>query len=258
MSGPQPNRPSDTALAAAAGRELATFSRVLYERGWMPGTSGNLSRRGDGARRDVALITASGLAKGELTADDMVAVHAETGVGLRPGAPRPSAETVIHAAIYQATDAAAVIHVHSPHATAVACRYADRGRPGTLPLERFELLKGLGLADPSRAEVPVFPNWPQVARIADEVAEFLKGADRPPPGLLIADHGITVWGASLAQARDRLECFEAIAQLITLGVPPAGGPAPRSSPALTAPTFPGPARAAAPTSRNGHRHDQHD
>ncbi|MGW7117683.1 class II aldolase/adducin family protein [Streptomyces xanthophaeus] len=36
--------------------------------------------------------------------------------------------------------------------------------------------------------------------------------------MLIADHGITVWGSDLAQARNRLECFEAICQLLTLGV----------------------------------------
>lgn len=202
----------------AEGTELARFSRQFYERGWMPGTSGNLSLRLPGEDVDTALITASGRDKGELSAGDTVAVQADTGEVLNSGGLRASAETSIHAAVYRTTQAQAVIHVHSPYATAIACRAADRERVSTLELSRFELLKGLGLDAPERTEVPVFPNWPDVPRIADEVAEYLDGAEGGPPGLLIADHGITVWGSSLAQARNRLECFEAICQLLTIGV----------------------------------------
>ncbi|MFQ6852069.1 methylthioribulose 1-phosphate dehydratase [Streptomyces sp. 35M1] len=211
----------DNSLAAAhqtEAAELARFSRLFYERGWMPGTSGNLSVRLPGEAADTALITASGRDKGELTAHDMVAVRAETGEVLRPGGLRASAETSIHAAVYQRTPAGAVIHVHSPYATVMACRAADRERLATLELTRFELLKGLGLDAGERTEVPVFPNWPHVPRIADEVADHLSGARECPPGLLIADHGITVWGSDLAQARNRLECFEAICQLLAIGV----------------------------------------
>ncbi|MGW6876076.1 methylthioribulose 1-phosphate dehydratase [Streptomyces xanthophaeus] len=202
----------------AVGGELARFSRMFYERGWMPGTSGNLSVRLPGADADTALITASGRAKGELTAHDMVAVRAESGEVLHPGPLRASAETSIHAAVYRTTDAGAVIHVHSPYATVAACRAGAREHATSLELTRFELLKGLGLDAAERTEVPVFPNWPDVPRIAAEVAGHLGRAERCPPGLLIADHGITVWGSDLAQARNRLECFEAICQLLTLGV----------------------------------------
>jgi methylthioribose-1-phosphate isomerase len=34
--------------------------------------------------------------------------------------------------------------------------------------------------------------------------------------LFIAGHGITAWGTDLAQARDRVECLEAICELVTL------------------------------------------
>ncbi|MER6615818.1 methylthioribulose 1-phosphate dehydratase [Streptomyces xantholiticus] len=209
---------SQSARYEAEGAELARFSRLFYERGWMPGTSGNLSVRLSGDTADIALITASGRDKGELTPGDMVAVQAETGDVLHSGAPRASAETSIHAAVYRTTQARAVIHVHSPYATVMACRAADRERLSTLVFTRFELLKGLGLDAAERTAVPVFPNWPHVPRIADEVAGHLSRGDRCPPGLLIADHGITVWGSDLAQARNRLECFEAICRLLAIGV----------------------------------------
>ncbi|KAB1935305.1 methylthioribulose 1-phosphate dehydratase [Micromonospora sp. ALFpr18c] len=206
---------SPTELAA----ELAAYSRSLYELGWMPGTAGNLSVRFG----DRALITASGRNKGELTADDMIEIWAESGAPSRPGQPRPSAETCIHAAVYRTTDAAAVVHVHSPYATAVARRNGLQTGLAILPLTRFELLKGLGIADPSATGVPIYANWADVPRIAADVEEHLTAYPSAPPGLLITDHGITTWGRDLSQARNRLECLESICQVLMLtdfrGVP---------------------------------------
>ncbi|WP_255945798.1 S-methyl-5-thioribose-1-phosphate isomerase [Streptomyces odontomachi] len=196
------------------GAEIAAMSKALYGRGWMPGTAGNISLRlpdGDGH----ALITGSGLSKGELGADDMVLVQAGTGEPVGTGTRRASAETAIHAAVYATTDAGAVIHVHSPYATAVA-RPAPGEDVGVLPLDGFELLKGLGLADPSRTDLPVFVNWPAVSRIADDVARYLSSTPQAPPALLVADHGITTWGRDLTEARNRLECVESICQLLLL------------------------------------------
>ncbi|MDO0924214.1 methylthioribulose 1-phosphate dehydratase [Streptomyces sp. TG1A-8] len=200
---------------AGAATALADCSRDLYRRGWMPGTSGNLSVRlpGPGSR---ALITGSGLDKGTLGPDDMVLVDSATARALRPGGRRPSAETAIHTAVYRTTGADAVVHAHPPYATALARLAAVPGELGRIPLKGLELLKGLGLDDPSAALLPVFPNWPDVARIADEVAAHLSGDPAAPPALLIADHGVTVWGDDLAQARNRLECVEAMCQILLL------------------------------------------
>ncbi|MEU9125520.1 S-methyl-5-thioribose-1-phosphate isomerase [Streptomyces sp. NPDC048506] len=211
----EPARPPDE---RQLGTSVAAMARTLYAREWMPGTSGNISAR-SAADGTLALITASGRDKGELTDRDVVAVHAGTARPVDPDGPRASAETAIHAAVYRTTDARAVIHVHAPHATAVAGRWArEAAGPGTalLPLRDFELLKGLGLKDASTTDVPVFPNHADVGRIAGEVAAHLQGRPEAPPALLIADHGITVWGEDLAQARNRLECLEAICRLILL------------------------------------------
>ncbi|MEU3774627.1 S-methyl-5-thioribose-1-phosphate isomerase [Streptomyces sp. NPDC032472] len=212
------------------GAELARFSRQLYERGWMPGTSGNLSVRLPGGSGQ-ALITASGRDKGDLTAADTVLVDARTGEKSQESALRASAETAIHAAVYRAAGAGAVIHVHAPYATAVATATGAADSVQTLEPAGWELLKGLGLADPSRAALPVFPNHPDVPRIAAEVEAYLRGAvpDGGPermPGLLIAGHGVTVWGRDLAEARNRLECVEAICHQMVLAAAPSPAPAP--------------------------------
>ena len=211
-----------TSERARLAEQLAAFSRTLYQRFWMPGTAGNLSVRLPGPE-PLALITASGKDKGDLTAAEIVTVDIETGLPIGPTTLRASAETAIHTAIYRATGAEAVIHVHPPYATAVARRTG----PGPLSLERFELLKGWGLPDPDNAEVPVFINWPLVDAIADEVGAYLAAEPEAPPALLIADHGATVWGADLAQARNRMECLEAICQLLLLDPCPPRAPSER-------------------------------
>ncbi|MEV0249019.1 methylthioribulose 1-phosphate dehydratase [Nocardia sp. NPDC050712] len=193
---------------------LSLFSMRMYERGWMPGTSGNISARLPGTDR--ALITASGRDKGELTSRDMVVIHADTGQIAEHTTVRASAETSIHAAVYRTTDAQAIIHVHSPYATAVAYRAGRRAETTVVRMERFELLKGLGVPDPAAVALPVFPNWSEVSRIAVDVAEYYEHVSGAPPALLLADHGITAWGEDLAQARNRLECLESICHLLTI------------------------------------------
>ncbi|MFC9967272.1 bifunctional S-methyl-5-thioribose-1-phosphate isomerase/methylthioribulose 1-phosphate dehydratase [Nocardia ignorata] len=191
-----------------AGRALAAVARQLYERGWMPGTAGNISVR---SGSDDALITASGLSKGELTERDAVRVRVADTTAY-PGQDRkPSAETSIHTAVYRTRDAGAVVHVHSPFATALA----TTARPGdTVRVSGYELIKGFGLDDPSTVDVPVFANWPDVARIGADIEYYLRENPGAAPILFITGHGITAWGDTLAQARDRAECLEALCELI--------------------------------------------
>jgi methylthioribose-1-phosphate isomerase len=185
-------------------QQIADVARSLYARGWMPGTAGNISVR-TGAN---AVITGSGLSKGELTADDMVTVVV---ADARPvsGSRRPSAETAIHTAIYRATNAGAVVHVHPPHATGQSV-----GASKPLHFSGFELIKGLGTTE--QIDIPVFANHSDVAQIGSDIELYLTEHPDAPPVLFIAGHGITGWGAELAQARDRVECLEAMCELATL------------------------------------------
>jgi methylthioribose-1-phosphate isomerase len=188
----------------AVGQQIADIARSLYARGWMPGTAGNISVR----TGQTAAITGSGLSKGELTADDMVTVAVADSQPVS-GSRRPSAETAIHTAIYRATGADAVVHVHAPHATAQTV-----GLSTTLTFTGYELIKGLGTT--GTITIPVFTNHVDVAGIGEDIEQHLKQHPDAPPVLFIAGHGITAWGADLAQARDRVECLEAMCELATL------------------------------------------
>jgi methylthioribulose-1-phosphate dehydratase len=187
---------------------LIAHARSFYERGWMWGTAGNLSARQlDGS----FWVTASGCSKGELTTDQFVQMSLDGQLLTQPvPSSKPSAETTIHQAIYQLfPDAAACYHVHSVSANLVSrLTIAD-----AIALPAIEMVKGLGFweAHPT-VNLALFTNHFQVPQIgAEMLARF---GQQPPqlPACLIRDHGVTVWGTSLKEVRNRVEVMEFIFQ----------------------------------------------
>ncbi|MDQ2958635.1 MAG: methylthioribulose 1-phosphate dehydratase [Actinomycetota bacterium] len=197
---------------------VAELSGQLYRRGWMEGTAGNISVR----TGETALITASGLSKGSLTADDLVEIEAGTGRPLSADAPQPSAETSIHAALYRTVaGCGAVVHAHPPYAT-IAAGAAFSAGSSSIRFTDYEIIKGLGQQSGS-VEVPIFANPAKVSLIADAIADHLTEAGPDVvPVLLIAHHGATAWGPTLESARNRLECLEMLCQLDLLSHPNRG------------------------------------
>ncbi|WP_406281523.1 S-methyl-5-thioribose-1-phosphate isomerase [Nocardia sp. NBC_00881] len=202
------------------GTAIADIARELYRRGWMPGTAGNISVR----TGETAVVTGSGLSKGELTEHDMVTVRVADSTAVSGHGRKPSAETTIHTAVYRTGPARAVVHIHPPYATALATRSAVRDMVTTIRITDYELIKGLGGSDPATIDIPVFPNWPDVPRIGTDIERYLLDHPDTPPVLFIAGHGITTWGDNLSQARDRAECLEALCELVSrTGSPAAFG-----------------------------------
>lgn len=193
------------------GKVIADIARGLYQRGWMPGTAGNISVR----TGETAVITGSGLAKGELTEHDMVTVLVADSTPTAGNSRKPSAETTIHTAAYRTTSAQAVVHIHPPFATALATRLGASDAVTTLRITDYELIKGLGGTEPAVIDIPVFPNWADVPRIGADIERYLAEHPAAPPILFITGHGITTWGDNISQARDRAECLEALCELVS-------------------------------------------
>ena len=123
----------------ALRRAVCETGRLLWERGLIAGSDGNLSARlADGA----VLLTPSGASKGGLTPEALVVLDAD-GAPLR-GAGKPSSEWRMHLAIYRARpEVGAVVHAHPPCATAFAA--AGRVLPLLLP-EAVLTLRRIGVA----------------------------------------------------------------------------------------------------------------
>ena len=120
--------------------EIIQWGGRLFERHLVSGWGGNLSCRFGRSRY---LITGSHAALGFLNTRDVVEIDAG-GKAVKPEQ-RPSSETPLHLAVYAATDAGAVIHVHPPEIIAYC-----RDRSEFVPLS-FEEEYSLG-------RVPVIPH----------------------------------------------------------------------------------------------------
>ena len=108
--------------------ELCRVGRSLFARGYVHGTTGNLSARvDDGA----TLITATDACLGELTPGSLVKVDAAGGAS----GGRPSKTIALHRRIYDAEpQARAVIHTHSRHCVGLSlAAAADEDRDDFVP-----------------------------------------------------------------------------------------------------------------------------
>jgi len=185
--------------------KLQRMKECFAARGWFPATSGNLSLLVEPAYppQRIIAITASGKDKSEHTPEDFLLVDAD-GQPLAKTRLKPSAETLIHTALYaKFSDCRAVFHIHTVANNIISELYA---RDGQVTFTGHELLKALGIwEEGSTIAVPIVENYSDIPKLAAEVE---KVADCRVPGVLIRNHGIYVWGNSDFAAKRHLEAFE--------------------------------------------------
>ena len=176
---------------------LIAAARHLASRGLSPGSSGNLSiRLGD---RVLLTPTGSSLSRvetGELAELDLDGAHLGGGA--------PTKEWAVHLGAY-AADAtlAAVVHLHAPASTAIACLPSERGL-AALPAYTPYRVMSLG-------EVPLVPYAaPGDAALGAEVGARIADGHRV---MLLSHHGSVAAAATLDRAVDLAEELEASAAL---------------------------------------------
>lgn len=184
--------------------QLREIKSVLSAKGWFPATSGNLSVRlgGTNGKRFAFAVTASGKDKSVQTPEDFLIVD-EQGSPLEATALKPSAETLIHCEIYQATGCGAIFHVHTVFNNLASELYHERG---SVPVNGVELIKAFNIwEEEAQIEIPILPNYADIPKIAS----LVKNAVIPGiPGILLRKHGIYAWGNDAAEAKKHLEAFE--------------------------------------------------
>jgi methylthioribulose-1-phosphate dehydratase len=189
--------------------ELARIGRIFYERGWVFGTSGNLSAVT--SERPLRLaITPTGLDKGALEPEQFLEID-DTARVLR-GRGKPSAETGLHLAIIRARGAGAVLHTHSLWSTLLSDAFSTEG---AVRLEGFEMLKGLsGVSTHEHREVlPIFENCQDISALSQQVEARLK-TDSSVHGFLIRRHGLYTWGEDLPEAKRHIEVLEFLLEAV--------------------------------------------
>jgi L-fuculose-phosphate aldolase len=159
--------------------EIIDVTLALDAAGMVPNKSGNVSCRNGGG----FAITPAGTPYRELQPGDIVQLALD---GAAPGSvQRPSSEWRMHAAIYRARpDVTAIVHTHSPRATALAC--AGRGIPA------FHYMIALAGGDVRCTPYATF-GTPELAESAVQGLEGRRAC-------LLGNHGVMAVGASLQRA----------------------------------------------------------
>ena len=167
------------------------------------GTSGNASQRLEGGRM---LISPSGIAAERCRAEDMVVVEAD---GRYAGARAPSSEWQLHHDVYAAFPAAgAVLHAHSPFATALACQRLD------IPPFHYMIAR-FGGTTVRCARYATFGT--------QALSEATVAALHERSACLLANHGMVVFGRDLEHALAMAVEFETLCEqywrTLQLGAP---------------------------------------
>lgn len=198
------------ALVAQRRADIAAACRRLHARGMLAGAEGNLScRLPDGT----VLVTASGVDKGAAKPADVLHLHADgtlrhdawhddhqENAPARDSRLRPSSELHMHLACYAArADVQSIVHAHPPAATG----FASAGC--TLPAN---VLPELPVVIGPVALVPY--GRPGTVALAAAMQPYLAQHDV----FLLANHGVTVLGVSLADAVVRMESVEQSARIL--------------------------------------------
>lgn len=179
-------------------RALVDLIRQWHLRGWSQATSTNYSFREPGATG--FFISRSGVDKSRFSPRDLMRVNAEGIPEDTEG--RPSAETPIHAFLYEHAHINVVLHTHSVAATVLSLR-AGSG----LYFEGLEMLKAIRgtMTHATGVMLPVFENTQDM----QDLVRTLRGRSITAGyGFLLAGHGLYAWGRDLQEAKRHVEAFE--------------------------------------------------
>ena len=185
----------------ALRERICQIGRLMHEKSFIDGTSGNISARLDDRH---ILATPSGLAKGSMQPQQLIVVDMD---GRRVDQPtpetahlRPTSELSMHLECYrQRPDIGGVVHAHPPNAVALTIAGYDFQRC-LIP----EVVVLLGIV----------PTTPYATPSSTENRDAIRHLIREHDAILLAYHGSLTVGATVWDAYMRLESLEHSAHIL--------------------------------------------
>ncbi len=188
-------------MLEAERQRVASAARRLAAAGLVLGTAGNVSERAG----SLVAISPTGAVLAELDADAIAVVELD-GKQVQ-GDLRPTSEIELHLGVYHRFEAGAVVHLHPPIGTALACVLDE------LPLVHYQML---ALGGPVRvARYETFGSGELAAATLDALDGRMAA--------LMSNHGTIALGGDLDGALANAELLEWACELYwraaTLGAP---------------------------------------
>ncbi len=176
--------------------KIVEYARLMEEKGFVVGTSGNISVR-DG---DVVAITPTSIDYHVMKPEDVVLV--DLGGRLVEGERNPSSEVKMHLSIYNSRkDVRAVVHTHSRNASALAALGLS------IPPILDETVNYFG----GEIECTKY-GMPGSSDLAKNVIEALGNRN----GVLLSHHGALACGKDLKSAFENAERLERLAEIFII------------------------------------------
>lgn len=205
---------------------LCSLCRQFYDLGWVSGTGGGISVRGEAG----IFMAPSGVQKERIQPEDVFVLAGEAELGCAvvrsPANPalRISECQPLFSNAYRMRDAGAVIHSHSVWAVLAARLFSPQGDPGAFECQGLEMQKGLrGYGCFDTVRVPIIANTAREAELTDSMAAAME-AHPDIDAVIVAGHGVYVWGDTWVQAKTQAECldylFRAVVEQHRLGLGP--------------------------------------
>lgn len=178
-------------------KEIIDIAKNLQEKGFFPGTSGNISVR---LNERELLITPAGINKGGIKTSQIIKTNLKG--DKTSGEGNPSSEIKMHLSIYcKRPDAGAIVHAHPSFATGFAAAGLSLDQQvlpeAILVLGRIPLVE---YGTPSTWELP------------NALEKYLPGNN----AFLLANHGALTLGKNLIEASHRMETLEVFAKVILI------------------------------------------
>ena len=185
--------------------ELAETIRHYNSKGWSPATSTNYSFKDE---MGTIWVSKSGIDKSLFQSNDFITV---TNEGVSSGefeGLKPSAETLIHCAIYELfPETTVILHSHSVYPVLISSQLADK-----LIVSGYEIQKGFEgqTTHDNTIEIPIFDNTQDITSFAKTL--FQNKSKIQNHTFLMRKHGTYAWGRTLFEAKRHLETLEYLCQ----------------------------------------------
>ncbi len=185
--------------------ELAETIRHYNAKGWSPATSTNYSFKDE---MGTIWVSKSGIDKSLFQSNDFITV---TNEGVSSGefeGLKPSAETLIHCAIYELfPETTVILHSHSVYPVVLSSLLKDK-----LIVKGYEIQKGFEgqVSHENSLEIPIFDNTQDITAFAKTLLQ--KKSKIQNHSFIIRKHGTYAWGKNLFEAKRHLESLEYLCQ----------------------------------------------
>lgn len=189
---------------------LASVASGFYSRGWVLGSSGNLSAVANSDPLQL-VMSASGFDKGSLSPEQFLLID-DQAQALGERGLKPSAESLLHIRVVRDRGAGAVMHTHSVWATMLSDLHAEAGG---FAIEGYEMLKGLGgVSTHEHSEwIPILENSQDMPTLTERVHDVLK-QNPTAHAFLLKRHGLYSWGTNIEQANRHIEILEFLLEAV--------------------------------------------